>query len=173
MTQITPMSALLNQAIIPVLNKNGMSIDRMESLIYLKVFVDRVSSRKYISDDELERLEKKYGAKPDVITWGDYFQCEIATTHAAKTDEELIRSVDTVRFDIISSYLIFNDKDQDFYDWIDSYEPPAGEDITDDAVEEMEHLRILRNYYTEMGIENRFTDVEMEWHSSFKDALAI
>ncbi len=168
------MTDLINPSIMPIINRNGMSAHRISSLIYLKEFVDRVSSKNYISKPDLEKLEKKYGIFPDIITWGDYFQADVATAHAFKDDDELLRSLNTIKFDIISSYLIFNDKGNDFYKWVDSHENASFSDAEiSDEEREIEHLKILKQYYVEMGITNTFTEAEIAWHSSFSDAMAI
>jgi sulfur relay (sulfurtransferase) DsrC/TusE family protein len=77
---------------------------------------------------------------------------------------------------MISSYIIFKNKGADFFEWIESshsaIEKKDEDELTDED-KEIIHLRILMNYYTEIGIADRFFESEMKWHSSFSDALAV
>ncbi len=170
------MNNLINEAIIPIINATGMTSLRMNHLIYLKEFIERISSRPYMKEDELKRLEAHYGARPDIITWGDYFQAEMATSMKDADDDEFLTAYETVKFDMISTYIIFRDKGKDFFDWIDNsftkIEMVEIEKLSDHE-KEIVHLKILMDYYLEIGINGRFTESELKWHSSFKEALAI
>ena len=170
------MNNLINNAIIPIINARGMTSLRMNHLIYLKEFIERISTKPYMKEDELNRLEAHYGAKPDIISWGDYFQAEIATTMIDADDDEFLRAFETVKFDMISTYIIFKDKGKDFFDWIENsfnrIEADEIENLTDHD-KEIVHLKILMDYYLEIGITGRFSESELSWHSSFKEALAI
>ncbi len=167
------MENIMNGALMPVINKYGMSSERMEALISLKEFLDRLCSKKHIAHEVVHDVEKKYGFSPNIITWGDYFQSELATMYASSLDSDLIKAVDTVKFDVISSYLIFNEQSIEFFEWVDRL--PNENFSKDSSQEEQEyaHLKILKNYYVEMGIENEFLESEMEWYSSFDNAVAI
>ena len=170
------MDSVLNKAIMPLINSMGISALRMVYLIYIKEFIDRISSKKYMQEDEVKRLEERFGEKPDVITWGDYFQTEIATTAKTLSDEEFMKIFETLKFDMISSYIIFKNKGTDFFEWIEnSYSAiemkPAAK-LTDED-NEILHLRILMNYYKEMGLVDGFFESELKWHASFSDALAV
>jgi len=170
------MSALINRAIIPIINDRGISSMRLSDLIYIKEFIDRISSRTYMPDNEIQEIEKKYGEKPDVITWGDFFQAEIATSMKNADDSEFINAIETVKFDIISSYNIFNDKEKVFFEWIEnSIGNIDTSDMTNLADEEKEiiHLKILMDYYLELGITDNFLESETLWYSSFKEAMVV
>ncbi len=170
------MTELLNRALMPVINENGMTIERINSLIHIKEFIDRVSGRDYLSMDDLDKLQQRYGVLPDVATWGDYFQAELGTTFREINDKIFFRAIDTVKFDMISSYLIFEGKDLDFFDWVESaYSNILSDKCENFSEEEQEifHLKILMDYYIDLGLKNRFTEAEMIWHSSFKEAMAM
>ncbi len=170
------MNNLINRAIIPVINANGITTIRMNLLISMKEFIERISTKPYMKEEELERLEAQFGVRPDIITWGDYFQAEIATTMKDIDDDEFIKAFDTIKFDMISSYFIFKDKGIDFYNWVEnSFNNIEIEDIDSlgDEDKEIVHLKILMDYYQEIGITDRFSESELNWHSSFKEALAI
>lgn len=170
------MSALINHAIMPVINEWGISSMRLNNLIYIKEFIDRISSRKYMPDHEIVEIEKKYGVKPDILTWGDYFQAELATSMKHAGDMEFLKAIETVKFDIISSYNIFMNKEKVFFEWIESSVRNMDlSDINSLTGEEKEiiHLKILMDYYLELGITDNFLESESAWYSSFKEAMVI
>jgi len=170
------MKDLINRALMPVINENGMSIERMQTLIHIKDFIDRISGRDYISMDDLAKLRERYGVIPDVATWGDYFQAELGTTFREMSDEIFFRAIDTVKFDMISSYRIFEGKDDVFFGWIeDAYGDIVSMKSEAFSEEEQEiiHLKILKDYYIDLGIKNVFTEAELMWHSSFGEAMAM
>jgi hypothetical protein len=174
--QESRMNNIINRAIIPVINDKGISSLRMTHLIYLKEFIERISIKPYMAVDEISRLEAQYGVQPDIISWGDYFQAEMATTMQTKSDDEFIKAFETIKFDMISSYLIFKDKGSEFFEWIDkSFSNVTVDDVDNlsDEDKEIVHLKILMDYYLELGISDRFSESEFKWHSSFSEALAI
>ena len=170
------MNSLINTSVIPLINTMGMSSLRMMHLIYIKEFIDRISTKSCLREDEIKRLEEQYGVKPDVISWGDYFQAEIATSSKCLNDDEFMKIVETVKFDMISSYIIFKNKGTDFFEWVESnYADIAMKDVDHLTEEDKEiiHLRILMDYYKDMGLVDRFFESELKWHSSFIDARAV
>ncbi|HOP65019.1 MAG TPA: hypothetical protein PK358_14260 [Spirochaetota bacterium] len=170
------MNELINRALMPVINENGMTSGRIDCLIHIKEFIDRISGRDYLSMDDIVKLKQRYGVIPDVATWGDYFQAELGTTFREMSDQIFFSAIDTVKFDMISSFLIFDGKDDIFFDWVEnSYfriVATGNEDFTEEE-QEVIHLKILKDYYIDLGLRNSFTDAEMLWHSSFKEAMAI
>jgi len=170
------MVEIINRALMPVINDCGMSAARVEALVYIKEFIDRISSKSYMRMEDLEKLKERYGVYPDVVTWGDYFQTELGTTFRNMSDDLFFRAIDTVKFDMISSYLIFTGKDASFLNWIeDSYNDIVshGSDNFTDEEKEIIHLKILKDYFIDLGIKNSFTESELKWHSSFSEAMAI
>ena len=172
------MYELINRAVIPVINEGEVSFARLTNLIYLKELIDRISTLKFVDDSEVLELQKKYGVKPDIITWGDYFQSELASKFCRKSDQEFLKAVDTVKFDMIASYLIFNEKGAEFFEWVsDSYYNILMDEqgYASSEVDEIKHLKILMDYYIELGIADRFNETEMSWYADFKekDAAAM
>ncbi|MCL1833366.1 MAG: hypothetical protein FWG49_02585 [Leptospirales bacterium] len=170
------MNSLINRTVMPLINSRGITALRMVHLVYIKEFIDRISTKPYLAKDEIERLEEQFGVKPDVISWGDYFQSEIATTAKDLSDDEFMKIFETLKFDMISSYIIFQNKGTDFFEWIENshadFEMKDADQLTDED-NEIIHLRILMNYYSELGIADRFFESELNWHSSFSEALAV
>ena len=167
---------LINRAVIPLINTGGITSLRLMNLIYIKEFIDRISTKSFLHKDEVERVKDQFGVKPDVISWGDYFQAEIATSAKTLNDDEFMKIFETLKFDMISSYMIFKNKGTDFFEWIEnSYADIEIKDIDQPTDEDSEiiHLKILMNYYIEMGIVDRFSESELKWHSSFSEALAV
>lgn len=163
-------------ALLPVINENGMTASRLMHLIHMRDFIDRISSNNYINDEALRNIEKKFGVYPDIITWGDFFQAELATTLRNASDEEFFTAFETVKFDMISSYMIFNGKGPEFFEWLEnssSWLAAKEEAEYTEEDKEIRHLRILMDYYLELGINGSFTDAELKWHSSFNQAMAI
>jgi hypothetical protein len=170
------MKHLINEAILPMINSGSMSLYRIEELVYIKEFIDRNTSKKYLETEDVEKIKAKYGVMPNVITWGDYFQTEMATALRDKSDEEFMRAVNTVKFDIISSNMIFSSKPSEFFEWVDkSYFEILVNDKTDfnDEEKEIIHLKIMKDYYSDMCVVDNFTQAEMKWYLSFEEAAAI
>jgi hypothetical protein len=171
------MKRLINDALMPLINDGLISLHRLEELIYIKDFIDRNTTRGYIDKGQAIRLKEKYGVMPSLITWGDYFQTEMATALLYNTDEEFMRAVHTVKFDVISSFEIFNEKNGEFFEWIDDQylELVDENDLTNlsEEQEEIIHLKILKDYYVDMGIIDNFTLSEKRWYSTFNEAVAM
>ncbi|OHD71040.1 MAG: hypothetical protein A2W19_08495 [Spirochaetes bacterium RBG_16_49_21] len=169
------MEELLNDSIIEMVNDGILSMRGINNLIFIKSFIDRVASKKFIDKEAVMNLEKKYGVRPNIITWGDYFQTQMATTLHVLSDDEFDRAVDTLKFDIIASYTIFSEKDRSFFEWVElTYMTIMNHkeaDFTPDE-EEIIHLRILMDYYENVGIVNNFTESEMYWFAGFQEAQA-
>lgn len=172
------MYELINRAVIPVINEGEVSFSRLTNLIYIKELIDRIATLKFVDDTAIIELQKKYGVKPDIVTWGDYFQSQVAVIFREKSEAEFIKAVETIKFDMISSHLIFCEKGTEFFEWVrDSYYYVLmdGHDYSPEDEAEIRHLKILMDYYTEIGIADKFTEAEMSWYSTFKhkDASAM
>jgi len=170
------MKTVLNEAVIPKVNDGLLSISKMEDLIYIKEFIDRVSDNRYMKEKEALELKSKYGAMPSLITWGDYFQSQMAAELCDRIDEDFSRAINTIKFDIISSHLIFSDKESDFFEWVeDNYMGLLAHMSSDFSEEELDiiHLKIMMDYYINLGISDRFTEAEMKWYRSYGQAVAI
>ncbi len=170
------MRKIINEAIIPMINEGMLSMNRIKELIEIKEFVDSLSTKKYIERRTVEDINKKYGVTPSIITWGDYFQTELASSLVNHSDEDFSAAVETIKFDIISSYIIFSEQTPDFFEWVDNkyYELiTLGKEEQSEDDKEIRHLKILKDYYVDMGIVNNFNESTMRWYNSFKEAMAI
>jgi hypothetical protein len=170
------MEQIINDALIPMMNEGMLSIERIHDLIYIKELIDRVSTRKYIESRTAEDLFRKYGVMPNIITWGDYFQTEMASSLLELADADFKRAVSTVKFDIISCLQIFSNKESDFFNWVDTsyYEITAeGREYFDEDEEEIIHLKILKDYFVDLGVIDNFTEAEIQWYGSFDEAVAM
>jgi hypothetical protein len=170
------MQEMINESIMTMVNDGTLSMERVKSLIYIKTFIDRIASKNYIEEESARELEKKYGVRPNIITWGDYFQTEIATSLAVLSEEEFEKALETLKFDMVASWFIFCEKGDDFFEWVDSTHSAIIESRNSGYTEEEEeilHLKILKDYYTDLGLVNNFTDAEMQWFNGFQEAKVV
>ena len=170
------MEFILNEELIPMINNGMLNIEKIHCLIEVKEFIDRISGTKYMEDHVVEKIEEKYNTKPSVITWGDYFQTEIAFDLQGNSTEDFVKVVNTIKFDIISSYEIFSDKSDFLFEWVeDNYNSIESNrfDVSEDEYEEALHLNILKDYYCNMKIKNNFSPEEKRWYNSYKEAKAV
>lgn len=148
----------INPQLHEMIAQKKLTKKKIALLKHLKKTTDRLAKVDFVSKKELRRLEKKFNSKPDIITWGDYFQTEVAETHRKKTDLQFETVINTILFDFIASIFIFTNKPQSFFDEIEKNRLTSqGKDFTLWQVSDEEnlHLGILKDYYTQM-----FLDVE-------------
>ena len=169
------MELLINDVILELLNESKISVSRLHSLIYIKEFIDRIASKKYLETKDVESLKKQYGVSPNIVTWGDYFQTELASSLLKLSDEEFEKALATIKFDMISSYIIFSEKEKDFFEWIERNRNAIDEEkeLLSEEEEEIIHLKILKDYYIDLGILDNFTPEERMWYNSFSEAVAM
>lgn len=167
----------INPEIEDMILQKKLSPRKIRNLIIIKNTVDRLSSVNYLSDEEVIDLEKKFNAKPDIITWGDYFQTEIASQHWEKDDNEFEKIIQTIEFDLIASSMIFHDKDEDFCRNVERSKYEAmGQNPADWSPEDEEnyHLGILYDYYNQMGLRfEALSTRDFEYFEQFADKKAI
>lgn len=149
----------INSQLHEMIAQKKLTKKKVILLKQLKETVDRLSQVNFISTKELKQLEKKFDSKPDIITWGDYFQTEVAEAHRKKTDKEFETIVHTILFDIIASIFIFTNKPQSYLDKVEQNKfLSQGKNFSNWQIcdEENLHLGILKDYYTQMflSIEN-------------------
>ncbi|MFN3605081.1 MAG: hypothetical protein ACK4UJ_10260 [Leptonema sp. (in: bacteria)] len=161
----------LHPQLQPMVERGQLTAKKIIHLIELKELVDRYAQIPFISQEEIEQLEAKYGAKPEIQTWGDYFQTEVASRFFSYSDEDFEKIISTIHFDIISSILIFKNKTIEFKNKIKEealiLNGLEKEQLTDED-EQILHLSILLQYYEEMGLENvELTKEDMEWFETF------
>ena len=146
----------LNPELDIFVEQDQLSTTKINELLFLKKFIDRVSKKPFIDEQKLEEIKNKLGTVPDIITWGDYFQTEVATEHWQKKDNEFSQVIQTIIYDIIVSAMIFYRKNENSMEefkksqWLsqdDSFNEPF------ESREELEHFNILLVYYEEMGLD--------------------
>jgi len=161
----------LNPELYDMVERGQLSGKKIAELIRLCGIVDRFANTRFASEEEVTRLKEKFGEEPDIITWGDYFQTEIGSRYFDLADEEFTRIIDTVRFDLISSALIFTGKKGDFLEMVDSnYNRLADKDPASWTEKEQEdaHLYILKQYFLDMNLsEKTIQENDREWFESF------
>ncbi|GIX41976.1 MAG: hypothetical protein KatS3mg129_1709 [Leptospiraceae bacterium] len=161
----------IHKQLQPLVDKGQLSARKIVALIELKEIVERFAQVPFVPEEEVKLMEKKFGAKPEIITWGDYFQTEVASRYFYYPDEDFEKIVSTIRFDIISSIMIFKNKSNEFKERIKEealiLNGLEKEKFTEDD-EQILHLSILLQYYEEMGLEKaEISKEDMEWFESF------
>ena len=170
------MEYIINEELIPMIDDGTLNITKIHCLASIKEFIDRVSTTHYVKDNVVNNVAAVYHAKPAVITWGDYFQSKLAYELQGSSDSEFIKAVDTVKFDIMSSFEIFDGKNKMFYDWVDNNLneiESSRNNFTKEELEEAVHLKILMDYFTNMKIADNFSNEEKYWYNNFKEAVAV
>lgn len=166
------MKSLINETIVPLIADGRVSSEKVRELTSIKELIDRVSDKKYLVNTTPEAMKKKYGSEPTIVTWGDYFQVELAMSSLTCSQEDFSRMCDTVRFDLMAAWDIFSSNPEEFQGWVMersneiymSGKNPAKH--TEDEQETM-HLRILLDYYTELHINGNFYESELIWYHDF------
>lgn len=165
------MNTIVNDALIPFINDGTFSMRRVRGLIALKEFIDRISTRQYLDERSVAELAERFGVRPTVVSWGDYFQTEMGTTLLVLSDDEFDRALDTVRFDMIAAYEIFCEQKPAFFTWVDethrAITAVARERYTEEE-QEILHLRILMDYYQNLGLIDGFTAEERAWFQVYE-----
>ena len=144
----------LNPQLDGFLQKGLLSEAKIRELDFLKEFIDRLSGNFYVDPEQQNELKAKYGVLPDIITWGDYFQTEVATQFARKTDAQFHNVIQTIVYDIISAAIIFSKKDAAFLEQVNMERFVAWGNENKDSQENQEAhcLGVLLDYYREMDI---------------------
>lgn len=170
------MEYIINEELIPLINGGKLNAFKIECLIEIRDFVNRVSTHNYLDDETVARIYRKHNAYPTVITWGDYFQTELAFDIVNLSDGDFDKAVSTIKYDVISSFIIFSEKDISFFDWVESnyqYLTSIKDKLSEKEYEEAEHLKILKDYYVSLGIVDEFSEEELDWYNSYKEAVAV
>ena len=167
----------INPALNDMIERGQLSGSKIADLIRVRAVVERFAMRPYLQDSEVEQLQARYGAAPDVISYGDYFQTELACRYFQLEDAEFSRIVDTVRFDLISAVKIFRGKPQAFHDAVlaagESAYRQAPETWTQEQ-EEAAHLFVLCNYFRDLGLyEAKIAAADEDWFGGFLDEASV
>ncbi|PJZ64364.1 hypothetical protein EHQ27_16725 [Leptospira wolffii] len=162
----------LNPELFDMMRQGKLSANKILALISLRGIVDKFASKPFLEEEKLAEIKERTGVEPDILTWGDYFQTEVASRYFDKTDSEFSKIVDTIRFDLISSHLIFSGKPDYFTDSV------RGQALVSRSVdsnfwtledEENVHLEILLDYFEQMGLEEKPLAIsDRIWYESFE-----
>jgi len=171
------MTKILNDSIMHLVDEGRLSMNKIQQLIDIKEFVDRVSSKKYLGNETIESMTARYGAAPDIFSWGDYFQSDLAAAAVNNDDEEFLKILETVRFDIMSAWDICSSNGPEFFEWVDDFSTRlwlSGRDESEFTDEEKEavHLKVLTDYFTDMGLNGNFYESELIWYHSYFESQA-
>ncbi|PJZ68031.1 hypothetical protein CH373_18185 [Leptospira perolatii] len=162
----------LNPELFDMMRQGKLSATKILSLISLKELVDRFAVRPFLEEEKLREIVNRFGVEPDILSWGDYFQTEIGSRYFDKSDQEFSKIVDTIRFDFISSHLIFSDRPTYFSDSVRgnalvSRSIDSGFWTLED--EENIHLQVLLDYFEQMGLgEKPLSISDRIWYESFE-----
>lgn len=166
----------INPAIEDMLAHKKLTTLKVDRLIFLKKLVDKVAARPYLPESEVQKIQAKFGVKPDVITWGDYFQTHIATEHWEKSDAEFDTIINTIHFDLIASVMIFANKNNQFLNEIEEAFQASLNQSNNNGMEneEINHLHILMTYFKEMGLKmSAFDNRDFDFFRQFSQESAV
>ncbi|MDV6236780.1 hypothetical protein CH379_014220 [Leptospira ellisii] len=162
----------LNPELFDMMKQGKLSAQKILDLIALKELVDRFAVTPFLEKEKIAEITAKTGVEPDILTWGDYFQTEIASRYFDKSEVDFKKIVETIRFDLISAHLIFSGKPEYFSDSV------RGQALISKSIdsafwtledEEVIHLEILLEYYVQMGLgEKPLTVSDRIWYESFE-----
>lgn len=151
--------------------RGQLSGRKLADLIRLREIVDRIATSRYVSEEALRKLQERFGVGPDIVSWGDYFQTELASLYHGLNDTEFSGIIDTVRFDLIAAHKVFLGKPPEFLSSVEAEGLAVyGKDRNDwtPADEESAHLYILMQYFRELGLNQaRLGAEDEEWFNGF------
>lgn len=168
----------LHPQLSPMVVRGQLSGRKIASLIELGEIVDRFATVNFVSDEEIVKIEQRYGAKPEIISWSDYFQTEVASRYFELSDDEFVRVIDTIRFDLISAVMIFRSKqDTDFMEQI-RVEALVADGIDrenwTEKEEQASHMGVLLQYFEQMGLADvAIQPADQNWFESFIQSASM
>jgi hypothetical protein len=126
--------------------------EKAQILSEIMDIVNRFSAAESLDQDKVEEMSNKFGVDSQKWTWGDYFAFEVGYSHRFHSLEELQRIRDMIRFDLVSSYLIFQGKDENFIETAKrSIETSKSLELWN---EESIHLEVLLKYYDSLKMQD-------------------
>jgi hypothetical protein len=161
----------VNPELLPMIRQGLITPEKLALLVELHEIVDRFATTLFTDEEAQAKLKADFGVLPDIITWGDYFQTEVASRYFLESEESLRKIIDTIRFDLISSHLIFSGKPEYFKNRVRSEALVSkGIDAAKLKAEEEEslHLEILLDYFENLGL--GFTPMSLQdkiWYEGF------
>ncbi len=166
--------AFLNRQLDEMVLRRRLNPAKQQMLIDLKAFVDRLAGCNFTPIEEVRRSEEKYGVAPDIITWGDFFQIEMAVAHWEKSDSEFNTYCQTVYYDLISAAKIFTGRSTEFrQSIIQKMNHNLGLPEQERNAEEI-HLGILCHYFENLSLDAaRLKKEDISWFHQFLAQEAV
>jgi hypothetical protein len=122
-----------------------LSLEKAEVLSEIMEIVNRFSASENLDQDKIDEMNTKFSVDSKNWSWGEYFAFEVGYSHRFHSLEELQKIRDMIRFDLVSSYLIFQGKDEHFIETAKrSIETSKSLELWN---EESIHLEVLLKYY--------------------------
>ena len=171
------MEKILNDAVAQLVSDGRIPMEKVRKLIEIKDFIDRISDKDYISAETSASLTSRFGVSPDIVTWGDYFQADLAMADIQYDDDTFDTMLDTVRFDIMAAWDICSSNGPEFFEWVNNAATElwlTGKDDAELSEEEKEisHLKVLVDYFSGMELNGNFYESELIWYHNFFEAQA-
>lgn len=161
----------INPTLNDMVNNGQLSGTKLLNLLELKCVVDRIAVSFYASQKEVLELEARFGEKPDIISWGDYFQTEIASRYFDEADLEFDKICKTIRFDLIAAVRIFQNKPDEFLQMVEREGHQVrgiSQDLWTDKMSEDAHLMVLLEYFKDLELSRAvLTAEDNDWFESF------
>ncbi|TGN20749.1 hypothetical protein [Leptospira idonii] len=161
----------VNPELLPMIRQGLLSPEKLAILVDLYEIVDRFATTLFTEEEAQLRIKERHGVLPDIITWGDYFQTEVASRYFLESEISFRKIVDTIRFDLISSHLIFSGKPEYYKNRVRSEAMVSrGIDAALWKAEEEEsiHLEILLDYFENLGLAERPLSIQDKiWYEAF------
>ncbi|MDF3819350.1 hypothetical protein P3G55_05545 [Leptospira sp. 96542] len=168
----------VNPELLPMIRQGLLSPEKLSILTDLYEIVERFAGCLYTDEETQKKIQTKTGCLPDLITWADYFQTEVASRYFLESETSLQKIVDTIRFDLVSANLIFSGKPDYYKDKIRA-EALVSKGIDaalwDTEMEESAHLDILLNYFENLELWKKPLSLQDKaWYESFQiDEIAV
>jgi hypothetical protein len=161
----------VNPELLPMIRQGLISPEKLAMLVELHEVVDRFATTLFTDEATQNKLKEEFGVLPDIISWGDYFQTEVASRYFLESEDSLRKIIDTIRFDLISAHLIFSGKPEYFKNRVRSEALVSkGIDAAFLKAEEEEslHLEILLDYFENLGLsESPLSLQDKIWYEGF------
>jgi len=162
----------IHPELLTMIRQGLLNPPKVKVLMEIKQIVDRFSSKLFADETLQIKLAEQYGQKPDIVTWGDYFQTEVASRFFLEPESSLERIRDTIRFDLISAHLIYSGKPEFYKDSVRSealVSKGIDASLWSKEEEENQHLDILLDYFENMGLGEKPLSVQdRAWYEGFQ-----
>ncbi|MBE7438288.1 MAG: hypothetical protein HS115_07505 [Spirochaetales bacterium] len=167
----------LNPALSEMVARGQLDAPKIHGLIRLKNFIDGYAKSNFVSTEQENEQQQKFGTTTDIKTWGDYFQTEIASRFFDAPAADFERILETVRYDVIAALLVFSGKPESFLKEA-VQKGHLAIALTEDqwSAEDREdaHLGILAQYFVDMKLDGvALKTQDREWFDRFARAAEV